>query len=72
MRETFLDRIEQGLCVVHRVSARDQKRAVALVRTHEDKSYSLCEALSFVVRLRINEAIAFDRHFLAYGGFTAL
>ncbi|HVO27469.1 MAG TPA: hypothetical protein VMW56_27975 [Candidatus Margulisiibacteriota bacterium] len=73
MRETFLDRIEQGLCVVHRVSARDEKRAVALVRTHEDKSYSLCDALSFVVmeRRRINEALAFDRHFLAYGGFTA-
>lgn len=31
-------------------------------------------ALSFVVmeRLRINEAIAFDRHFREYGRFTIL
>jgi len=44
------------------------------LRAHEDKSYSLCDALSFVVmeRLRIREAIAFDQHFRAYGRFTIL
>ena len=70
----FLDRVEQGLCVVHRVSARDEKAAVALVRAHKDKMYSLCDASSFVVmeRLRIKEAIAFDRHFRAYGRFMIL
>jgi uncharacterized protein len=48
--------------------------AIALVRIHEDKAYSLCDALSFVVmeRLRINEAIAFDRHFREYGRITIL
>ena len=70
----FLDHIEHGLCKVERVSARDEKRAIALVRAHEDKLYSLCDALSFVVmeRLHIREAIAFDRHFREYGRVTVL
>jgi predicted nucleic acid-binding protein len=70
----FLDHIERGLCQVERVSARDEKRAIALVRAHEDKAYSLCDALSFVVmeRLRISQAIAFDRHFREYGRITIL
>jgi predicted nucleic acid-binding protein len=70
----FLDHIERGLCDVERVSVRDEKRAIALVRAHEDKMYSLCDALSFVVmeRLRIKEAIAFDRHFREYGRVTIL
>ncbi|MBA2591007.1 MAG: hypothetical protein M3495_09585 [Pseudomonadota bacterium] len=52
----------------------DEERAIALVRGHADKDYSLCDALSFVVmeRLHIAEAIAFDRHFRAYGRFTIL
>jgi predicted nucleic acid-binding protein len=45
-----------------------------LVRAHQDKTYSLCDALSFIVmeRLRLTEAIAFDRHFRSYGRFTIL
>jgi predicted nucleic acid-binding protein len=45
-----------------------------LVREHQDKAYSLCDALSFVVmeRLGIYEAIAFDRHFREYGRFALL
>jgi len=41
---------------------------------HTDKSYSLCDALSFVVmeRLGVTEAISFDRHFREYGRFTIL
>ncbi len=45
-----------------------------LVRSHGDKDYSLCDALSFVVmeRMRLKEAIAFDRHFREYGRFVLL
>ncbi len=70
----FLDRLERGFCKVERVTARDEEQAIALVRAHNDKAYSLCDALSFVVmeRLRIHEAIAFDRHFREYGRFTVL
>ena len=59
---------------VERVRKGDDERAIALLRAHEDKSYSLCDALSFVVmeRLRIRDAIAFDRHFREYGRFTIL
>ncbi|HJX63064.1 MAG TPA: hypothetical protein VJ860_03835 [Polyangia bacterium] len=48
--------------------------AVALLRAHGDKTYSFCDALSFVVmeRLNIPEAIAFDRHFAEYGRFALL
>lgn len=46
----------------------------AVVRGHSDKTYSLCDALGFVVmeRLGITEAVAYDRHFREYGRFTIL
>lgn len=70
----FLDALRHTGCRVEPIRPRDEDRAVALVRAHEDKNYSLCDALSFVVmeRLRIKEVIAFDRHFREYGGFTVL
>jgi predicted nucleic acid-binding protein len=70
----FLNSLEGGFCKVERVTGRDETRAIALVRAYEDKTYSLCDAASFVVmeRLRIREAIAFDRHFRQYGRFTIL
>lgn len=59
---------------VERVRVEDEVRAMAIVRAHDDKSYSLCDATSFAVmdRLGIAEAIAFDRHFREYGRFTIL
>ncbi len=47
---------------------------MALVRSHRDKTYSLCDALSFAImeRLGITEVIAFDRHFREYGQLTIL
>ncbi|MBI4519080.1 MAG: type II toxin-antitoxin system VapC family toxin [Deltaproteobacteria bacterium] len=68
----FLDALRDTRCRIERIRPRDEERAIALVRAHEDKSYSLCDALSFVVmeRLGIKEAIAFDRHFSEYGRFT--
>jgi predicted nucleic acid-binding protein len=49
-------------------------KAVAILRSHDDKTYSYCDALSFAVmeRLGISEAIAFDRHFREYGRLTLL
>ncbi len=71
---TMLEDLESGFATVVRVTKRDEARAAALVRAHVDKSYSLCDALSFVVmeRLRIVDAIAFDRHFRQYGRFNLL
>jgi predicted nucleic acid-binding protein len=74
---SFLDALaedqSQGL-VIERVQPDDEINAISLVRAHTDKTYSLCDAVSFVVmeRLGITEAIAFDRHFREYGRFTIL
>jgi len=75
---SFLDAVvedqSQGGLAVERVRPDDELNAIALLRAHTDKDYSLCDALSFVVmeRLGITEAIAFDRHFREYGRFTIL
>ena len=52
----------------------DERKAIALVRAHKDKTYSLCDAQSFVVmeRLRIRDAIAADEDFRQYGFRTLL
>jgi uncharacterized protein len=70
----FLDQVATGLCEVARVRPEDERTAVDLLRAHDDKGYSLCDALSFVVmeRLGIDEAIAFDRHFRQYSPIRVL
>jgi uncharacterized protein len=70
----FLDGLAASGVKVERVRASDEERAHSIVRTHDDKGYSLCDAYSFVVmqRLRIVEAIAFDRHFREFGKFELL
>ena len=70
----FLDALARSAVRVERVRRGDEERAVALVRSHTDKSYSLCDALSFVVmeRLKVGEAVAYDRHFREYGRFQVL
>jgi predicted nucleic acid-binding protein len=67
----FLDALDSSPVRVERIGADDERRAFALVRAHTDKTYSLCDALSFVVmeRLGVGEAIAYDRHFREYGRF---
>jgi uncharacterized protein len=76
-RETalkFLDAVQADTYDVIRVRQNDEERAIALIRSHEDKLYSFCDALSFVVmeRLRIREVIAFDQDFRTYGRFALL
>jgi len=70
----FLDRLERAAIRVERARLADEQRAIALVRAHADKTYSLCDALSFVVmeRLRITDAIAYDRDFREYGRFALI
>lgn len=70
----FLDVIEQGLCTVARIEPDDETRAIAILREHDDKAYSFCDALSFAVmeRLALTDGIAFDRDFRSYGHFTLL
>ena len=65
----FLDSLNRTELRIKRIRRDDEEKAIAIVRAHEDKSYSLCDALSFAVmgRTGIREAIAFDRHFRQYG-----
>lgn len=71
---TFLDVVLNDGYSIERVRRDDEEKAIALVRSHEDKTYSLCDALSFVVmeRLGLQEAMAFDSDFRSYGRFTVL
>ena len=48
--------------------------AVALIRAHTDKSYFLCDVLSFVLceRAGITQAISCDGDFHSYGQLTFL
>ena len=70
----FLDSVEAGVCDVVRLLKTDEEQAIALIRSHRDKTYSLCDASSFAVmeRLGISEAIAFDQDFQSYGHFVIL
>lgn len=70
----FLDSLDTSDCSVERVSADDEVAGIAIVRAHQDKTYSLCDAISFAVmeRLGITEAVSFDRHFREYGKFMLL
>ena len=70
----FLEHIERGLCEIVRLTQNDEARAISVLRDHQDKTYSFCDALSFVVmeRLGVTEAIAFDHHFREYGRLTIL
>jgi uncharacterized protein len=65
----FIESLEKTSVSVQRVRPVDESRALGMLRAHRDKDYSLCDALSFAVmeRLRIAEAIAFDKHFRQYG-----
>jgi predicted nucleic acid-binding protein len=57
-----------------RLTKADEERAIALIRLHLDKTYSLCGASSFAVmkRLGIAEAVAIDTDFQSYGRFVIL
>ena len=70
----FLEHVQRGLCEIVHVTQDDEARAISILRDHQDKTYSFCDALSFVVigRLGLDEAISFDRHFREYGRVTIL
>ena len=75
MRSQILDDAQQNPALHWEpVSQSDETAAVALLRQHRDKEYSLCDAISFVVmqRLGIRRAAAFDNHFRQFGGFEII
>lgn len=75
IRETILRELcENPIVTLEEISHEDQKAALEILRTNCDKTYSLCDALSFVVmrRLNIHRAISFDKHFRQFGEFEII
>jgi predicted nucleic acid-binding protein len=70
----FLDHLKASELQIERVTEDDENQAIALVRGHADKTYSLCDALGFVVceRLGVTDAVACDQDFRSYGRLTML
>ena len=68
----FLQQIDAGLCSVEHINGDDHRVARQVIDSHQDKSFSYCDALSFVVmeRLGIEIAASFDRHFKQYAKFA--
>lgn len=75
IRETVLNELcENPVVTIEDVLPRDRTEAFKILRSHRDKDYSLCDALSFVVmrRLRLTRALAFDDHFRQFGEFEVI
>ncbi|MGB7413941.1 MAG: PIN domain-containing protein [Thermosynechococcaceae cyanobacterium] len=70
----FLDSLDSSTVCVERITKNDEALGAEIVRTQQDKMYSLCDAISFAVmkRMGIVETISFDKHFREYGQFIVL
>lgn len=71
----FVDALlTQPIFRVIRASPRDERRALEILRSSRDKTYSLADAVSFAVmeRVGLKEAFAFDRHFRQRGTIKVL
>jgi predicted nucleic acid-binding protein len=59
---------------IEEVTHQDQQGAFEVLRRQADKSYSLCDATSFVVmrRIGLRQVLTFDNHFQQFGEFEIL
>jgi len=75
LRQQVLDDADRNPALVcEPISPSDHIQAVQLLRQRRDKSYSLCDAMSFVVmrRLGLNRVAAFDEHSRQFGGLEVI
>ena len=65
---------DNPLLTIEEVTHEDRESAIKLLHANRDKTYALCDAISFVVmrRLGIKRAAAFDRHFQQIGEFEII
>ena len=68
------DFFSNPVVTIEEASHADQTAAVELLKIQHDKSYSLCDAVSFVImqRLNLKRVLAFDDHFHQFGEFEVL
>ena len=64
----------RGKLPVIRALPREEEKAKEIITLHEDKNFSLCDAISFaVIELRgASAAFTFDHHFQQYGRFEVV
>ena len=62
------------LVQIEAITNADQHQAFELLGSQADKTYSLCDAISFVVirRLGLNQVLSFDKHFRQFGEFEII
>ena|ERR1051325_1172553 len=75
LRGRILQDIENSsLLRLEQIRHEDEKEAFHLLRAQTDKSYSLCDAISFTImkRLKISRALSFDEHFAQTGQFQII
>lgn len=72
--QVLTDFWENPLVHFEPVSYADQQAAVMLLRQQRDKSYSFCDAVSFVIlrRLEVRRVASLDDHFRQLGEFEVL
>lgn len=67
---TFLRKAEaEEIALITRAEAEDEAIARAIIYQFTDKDYSLTDAISFAVMMRLGiiQAWSYDRHFVQYG-----
>lgn len=62
------------LIQVEGVTHADRQKAFDLLKRHADKTYSLCDAISFTVmrRMDLKSVLCFDDHFRQFGEFEVI
>lgn len=67
--QNFIDRLYAGATHVVRATEGDETRAREIIHRHQDKEYSMVDAISFAVmeRLHIRLAWSYDQHFAQFG-----
>jgi len=65
---------DSGLFQFRDTTYADKEAAIRVLRANQDKTYSFCDAVSFVViqRLHLRRAASYDDHFRQHGGFEVL
>ncbi len=65
----MLDRLYASSTTIIRPTQADETRAREILHQHQDKSYSLADAISFAVmqRLHLRTAWTYDHHFAQFG-----
>ena len=73
--QQILDDFENNpILVCEQPTPLDQREAIRLLRRHTDKTYSFCDAVSFIImqRLELKRAATFDDHFRQFGKFEVI